>query len=784
MKITKPNGSSFRRLTGIFLSVLALAVLVVGVVSNKTTHADDLPIVHVSGTLELSQAWTADNVYVIDNTVTVPDGVTLTLEAGTIIKVNTYSGIQVSDGGTLYAVGTSTNPITITSIKDDSMGGDTNSDGVSNGSTGDYAIAVTNTTGMVTEQYVTTEYAGIGFSLICNGGYTQGLNLTDNQFMSTVDIGNCNEQNIVIKRNHFEVSMHTPISLTGSDVSVITMSGIDKNTFTGSDQQKVIRIFASRLAAGKTWSVDATNGVVLEVNDFSIYGTANFGPGLIVKQDNSAHGPWVKDGGTMQVAGTAVSSVVFTSIKDDSIGGDSGGDGVTSGGAGDYTTAIDVDSGGDAEVVHAVIKYGNYSFGGCGTVTDSEIYSTMNLSCGGAKTGIERNQFNVAQSYAMNIYNTDVSGVVLDGANKNTFTGSGQHVAVYLYSATVPDGSSWSVSSSTGVILYVNSLHVQGDLSLDSGVVVKNDIYSSWANILVDGDGSIDAVGTLSAPVIFTSVYDDSVGGDSNGDGGYNTPAAGNYARAIIVDNGATANVSNAKFRYATYGFVVGGKANLSDVDMSDITYGITASSGSQTSYRGSFSNIGGRAISACNWTADCVVDAAYVDWGTANGPFATNPNDNKVCGQVTVTPWVNEADSDPHLFDVLNCDNSTKMSDAVSSAAAYYSIRIGQVQIDCSNGMQDACDAIQTATTCFNGARNVALSTSPWPLPDADTTAHIAAFDNVFLDGAATYMTSQESVSVTGSLLGFYNELVHVADTMATMANAYNLRSLSLTKV
>jgi len=110
-----------------------------------------------------------------------------------------------------------------------------------------------------------------------------------------------------------------------------------------------------------------------------------------------------------------------------------------------------------------------------------------------------------------------------------------------------------------------------------------------------------------------------------------------------------------------------------------------------------------------------------------------------------------------------------------VSAAASYCGMRMGIRNIDCSNGLQDACDAIETAVACFSGARDVALSTSPWPLPSAGTVARITAFDNQLLDGAATYMMSQESVSVTGSLLGFFNELNKVAGTMTTMASAYN---------
>lgn len=87
----------------------------------------------VAGYITENTTWSPENgVVIIGPGVTVMPGVTLTIEPGTILK----SGIS-SHGmvfwleilGTLVAEGTASEPIYFTSIKDDSVGGDTNGDG-------------------------------------------------------------------------------------------------------------------------------------------------------------------------------------------------------------------------------------------------------------------------------------------------------------------------------------------------------------------------------------------------------------------------------------------------------------------------------------------------------------------------------------------------------------------------------------------------------------------------------------------------------------------------------
>lgn len=76
------------------------------------------------GIIEANETWTADNIYVLDGRVVVNEGVTLTIEAGTIIKAEDGQGSNASTlivdrGGKLIANGTADKPIIFTSVNDD-----------------------------------------------------------------------------------------------------------------------------------------------------------------------------------------------------------------------------------------------------------------------------------------------------------------------------------------------------------------------------------------------------------------------------------------------------------------------------------------------------------------------------------------------------------------------------------------------------------------------------------------------------------------------------------------
>lgn len=92
---------------------------------GSCTYDDVVPVssVVVSGFIAANTTWTADKIWILDGKVIVNSGVTLTINAGTIIKGKEGSGtlasaLIIAKGAKINAVGTSASPIIFTSVLD------------------------------------------------------------------------------------------------------------------------------------------------------------------------------------------------------------------------------------------------------------------------------------------------------------------------------------------------------------------------------------------------------------------------------------------------------------------------------------------------------------------------------------------------------------------------------------------------------------------------------------------------------------------------------------------
>lgn len=126
---------------------------------------DNEPVVYNGATISADTVFSRqDGPYLISGAFTVAQGVTLTIEPGTIIKMDANASITVR--GTLIAQGTESLKIVFTSYRDDSYGGDTNGDW--NGSSPDkgdwYYLSFFSGSVNCTLSHVRVRYAGVSAS--------------------------------------------------------------------------------------------------------------------------------------------------------------------------------------------------------------------------------------------------------------------------------------------------------------------------------------------------------------------------------------------------------------------------------------------------------------------------------------------------------------------------------------------------------------------------------------------------------------------------------------------
>jgi len=118
-----------KKLTAIALYI-SVSLLIVScgsddsfVVLPDDNGGSETEIVH-SGIITANETWSSSEIHILGDKVVVDDGITLTIEPGTIIKGvegegSLASALIVARGGRLVAEGTSSNPIIFTSILDD-----------------------------------------------------------------------------------------------------------------------------------------------------------------------------------------------------------------------------------------------------------------------------------------------------------------------------------------------------------------------------------------------------------------------------------------------------------------------------------------------------------------------------------------------------------------------------------------------------------------------------------------------------------------------------------------
>ena len=135
-----------------------------------------LPVEDHCGTISADEIWEGDVVHRVTCDVTVSAGVTLTVEAGAVVKFSS-SSIGLTVNGALRAQGTADRRVVLTSYKDDSYGGDTNGDGsASLPSPGDWSGIQVHDNGQLSFDHAIMRYGGRGGGGMIRGDVSSAAN--------------------------------------------------------------------------------------------------------------------------------------------------------------------------------------------------------------------------------------------------------------------------------------------------------------------------------------------------------------------------------------------------------------------------------------------------------------------------------------------------------------------------------------------------------------------------------------------------------------------------------
>jgi hypothetical protein len=348
--------------------------------------------------------------------------------------------------------------------------------------------------------------------------------------------------------------MHYLLFVVSLFAALLTACGSGGSSSTSTDKTPLGVVHVTDdITTPTTWT--SSNIYVID-NSIATTATLTIQPGTIIKFDQGM-AISVNTGGKIVADGqTASTPIIFTSVKDDAVGGDTNEDASASapapgdwryinltqsgsvfnycrifygGGNAPYMGAFAVNNNSTAAVTNCVFAHNKG-----GTLTDTR-GAALNAGGAGAGTVITGNTF----------YGNDMPLVVsglYDMDNSNTFhyiVSAGTPTVLNKYNGIFFNGPynltgdvTWSNTDVPYVILYPLSVDSGSSLTLADNVIVK---FDADERIAVSGALIADAANGI----IFTSLKDDSVGGDTNGDGSATAPAPGDWRYVNVTADGS-----------------------------------------------------------------------------------------------------------------------------------------------------------------------------------------------------------------------------------------------------
>ncbi len=480
--------------------------------------------------------------------ITVPSAYTLTIDPGIVIKSTSYS-YRIIIEGKLLADGTADDRITFTSVKDDNYGnpGDTNKDGT-------ITTPVINDMGSIIFKegsdpssildHVRMKYASVWNYYYQNGGQNHYLNACAVATIgASPTISNCEFRELEYGVSCYTTSnptitnnSMTNINNTPFSVSASANPGFSGNTFTnvGLNALGLLGhnvVVNSNITQKNVAGYSNITYVLLEDIELLNGATLDIEAGIVIKMSYKG---WDIQGG-LKTNGTISEHVVFTSLYDDNVGNpmDTNGDGnATTPSWGNW---YDISFEENSDDLYCSLVYTDFKYGGS---SSNGIVTTTNASP-------TLNHVLIDQSYyyglwfngnsAPTVSNVDINNCRLDPIaisltsnptfSSIAFSANGSN-GIRIVEGTLSSNATLikrNIAGFTNIAYIIHNLDIASGavLTLEEGVIIKFP-EGYYNGILVHG--GLNASGTSGERIIFTSLKDDSAGGDTNNDGNSSVP--------------------------------------------------------------------------------------------------------------------------------------------------------------------------------------------------------------------------------------------------------------------
>nr|WP_321406359.1 right-handed parallel beta-helix repeat-containing protein [uncultured Carboxylicivirga sp.] len=562
----------------------------IGIISSTMTASASLPQRDVTGIPNVT--------YLLLGSVTIPESITLTINPGVVIKGYSQSHLIIVKGALIADGGDADHFITFTSVRDDNFGNpqDTNKDGTQT------VPAIGNWGGIVFENTIDDENCVLNFCRLQYGSMpgryynTQyigsGQITMDNASPEITNsiIKDCHygiyafqASHPIVENNEFVNTTYTPVAK-----SINAYPKFSGNSFVNPGWT-AIGIIGEKLGFNATLDKDTIAGYnnisYVLLDDLTINSGTNVEvkPGVVLKFNQNRS---IIVNGGFKSSGLETDSVVFTSIKDDNYGipQDTKNDGdAEAPSAGNWTSIRYMGTSNDAfnSIDYTRLLFGGNSNYGVVTWVDAGGDIANSLISDSYYYGLRFDGSSApdcSESVIIQNCRLDPLAMSLMSDPLMSFTspdiasnGNGSN-GILILEGNLANSASLvkrDVGGIYNIAYIVDQLTIGNNaiLSISPGVVIKfRDYYSS-----ITVNGALNANGTTDEKIVFTSIKDDSKGGDTNDDGNVSIPQRNNWSRIVFNASSLEADnlLNNCILNYGGYTYYSYGK-NRSLVDIYD----------------------------------------------------------------------------------------------------------------------------------------------------------------------------------------------------------------------